>query len=74
MLLCEFWDSVARWLSSICVGDPIVLGKKQALFGVDLGIFVCHVIIVCKEIIRHKDILELNHVKARMKIEKESEC
>ena len=69
----EFWQRVTSWLNSINVYDSIVLGKKHVLFGVSKNKFVNHVIIVCKDIINHKDVLDLEYLKARMKIEKETE-
>ena len=69
----EFWCNVARWLNSLNVCESFVLEKKHALFGVEENKFVNHVIIVCKDIINRKDDLAIEHLKARMQMEMETE-
>ena len=66
---------MAGWINSFDVGDSIVLAKHHALFGVKDNNLIKHVIIVCKDTISKSDVLDLNRVITRVKMEKETdEC
>ena len=54
--------------------EPIELGKRQVLFGVCDSDIVNHVIIVCKDIINRRNNLDLEHLKTRMVMERETEA
>ena len=69
----EFWRRVTGWINSLEVYDPIVLAKRNVLFGVKDSNLVNHVIIICKDIISKNGALDLYHVITRMKMEKETE-
>ena len=56
---------------NIC--ESIVLRKREVLFGVVENKLANHVIVICKDIISHKIVLDIKHVESRMRIEKEAE-
>ena len=69
----DFWRKVVLWITSLNVLDQIVLNKRHALLGGIESDLVNHVLIVCKDIISWSDVLDIKHLKTRMKIEQETE-